>query len=526
MNWSLKSLCFVIAWVAIFCQATIAQEPADSPIHSPNVIIMMADDMGLGDTSAYQKWTGNSNAVQVKTPAMERLANIGIRFTDAHSPSSRCTATRQALLTGRYTWRTRLKHSVLWGPQGDPLIEPGRPTLGTLLQEKGYRTGMSGKWHCGLTYRNADGEPESDWTKVDLTNGLADGPLDHGFDFFHGTSRSHPTSKDQGWLSGNQVPAALGGTQVDRSKYVLNQTGPTNFAKAKQFLNAHVSEIESRTKPFFLYYACHSNHTSHNPCRGIEGQKVRKASNLKTKRSDFIYENDVVLGLLMQWLEKTDDPRRPGAKLLENTIVIFTSDNGAENKAKTATGPIRSNKGSVYEGGHRVPFIAAWILGGIGNGDPKSAGVVSKFPICHVDLFATLAEITKSELPGHGAEDSTSILTALKNRPPKSRPPIIHHDHNEGAKAAGKKPKEKEAAWLAIRQDDPVVDGVQYPGQWKLLVDHQLLYGGSVHPKELYNLQSDLVEKHNRANEANLKPLVKFLGESLKQIHDRGRLRK
>ena len=101
----------------------------------PNVIIMMADDMGVGDTSAYQDWTGNSDPFQVKTPSMVQLAKRGIRFTDAHSPSSRCTATRQALLTGRYTWRTRLKFSVLWGPQGDPLIEPSRVTLGTMLQE-------------------------------------------------------------------------------------------------------------------------------------------------------------------------------------------------------------------------------------------------------------------------------------------------------------------------------------------------------------------------------------------------------
>ena len=126
----------------------------------PNVIIMMADDMGLGDTSAYQDWTGNPDSLQVKTPSMTQLAKRGIRFTDAHSPSSRCTATRQALLTGRYTWRTRLKFSVLWGPQGDPLIEPDRMTLGTLLQNSGYHTGMSGKWHCGLTYRNANGAPE------------------------------------------------------------------------------------------------------------------------------------------------------------------------------------------------------------------------------------------------------------------------------------------------------------------------------------------------------------------------------
>ena len=238
--------------VTVFCIVLVVRSGiAQDPIQSPNIVIMMADDMGLGDTSAYQDWTGNPNDVQVKTPAMERLANRGIRFTDAHAPSSRCTATRQALLTGRYTWRTRLKYSVIWGPQGDPLIEPGRPTLATLLQEAGYRTGMSGKWHCGLTYRNSDANPESDYDKVDLTKGIADGPLNHGFEFFHGTSRSHPTSKPQGWLYGSRIPAATGGLEVDKSQYVLSETGPRNYEMAKTFLNSHLASHEARSIRFF-----------------------------------------------------------------------------------------------------------------------------------------------------------------------------------------------------------------------------------------------------------------------------------
>ncbi len=146
----------------------------------PNIIVMMSDDMGLGDTSAYQDWTGNADAVQIATPNLERLARMGTRFTDAHAPSSRCTATRYALLTGRYSWRTRLKFSVLWPPQGDPLIEPDRPTLATILAAAGYRCGMSGKWHVGLTYRNADGDPADSWKTSDLRRGIAGSPLKGG----------------------------------------------------------------------------------------------------------------------------------------------------------------------------------------------------------------------------------------------------------------------------------------------------------------------------------------------------------
>ena len=490
----------------------------------PNVIIMMADDMGLGDTSAYQDWTGNPDSLQVKTPSMTQLAKRGIRFTDAHSPSSRCTATRQALLTGRYTWRTRLKFSVLWGPQGDPLIEPGRMTLGTLLQNSGYRTGMSGKWHCGLTYRNANGAPESDYQNVDLTKGIADGPLDHGFDFFHGTSRSHPTSKDQGWLAGNRVPAAEGGIQVDRTKYILNETGPTNYKMAKQFLDNHLSEQDTSKKPFFLYYACHSNHTSHDPCNNIEGRQVKGKSHPGGKRSDFIYENDVVLGLLIDYLRQHDDPRRQGHAFIDNSLLIFTSDNGAESKKKTATGPLRSNKGSIYEGGHRVPFIASWPLGGIGNGDSNNDGQTSSFPICHVDLLATLAEIVGTSIAAKNGEDSFSILSALKENPPPNRTPIIHNDHNEGARQAGKKPKDPEAAWIAIRTDNPIVNGIRFPGQWKLLADHQLLINGKINPRELYELSTDLKEQTNRLNDPALTPLVNDLAKQLQNIHDSSRI--
>jgi arylsulfatase A-like enzyme len=155
---------------------------------------MMADDMGMGDTSAYQDYTGNSDTEQILTPNMERLARMGVRFTDAHTPASRCTLTRYALLTGRYSWRNRMKHFVLFGVQGDPLIERDRPTLGTLCQSQGYRTALVGKWHVGLRYRQSDGSPADAWEDADLTQPMFDTPLDHGFDYCRFTSRSHGTS--------------------------------------------------------------------------------------------------------------------------------------------------------------------------------------------------------------------------------------------------------------------------------------------------------------------------------------------
>jgi len=512
----MKNSCLLILLIVV----SLVSLPS-AAAETPNIVLMMADDMGVGDTSAYQDWTGNPDDKQVQTPNMERLARLGVRFTDAHSPSSRCTATRYALLTGRYCWRTRLKYSVLFGPQGDPLIEPDRPTLATLLKSAGYRTGMTGKWHVGLTYRDGSGAPAASYAEADLRRGIADGPLDHGFDFFHGTSRSHPTSAAQGWLAGDQVPAATGPQAVDPSKYVLAQTGVKNFQAARQFLTEHMAGKESRQQPFFLYYACHSNHTRHTPCKQLAGIPVAGQGRPAGRRSDFIYENDVVLGQLLKFLETEQDPRRPGSMLMENTLVIFTSDNGAENTSKTATGPVRSNKGSVYEGGHRIPLIVAWQQGGVGDADSSTPGRTSRFPVGLVDLFASFAELVDVAAGKTGGEDSHSVLPVLRGEEPAGRPPLVHHDHKQGGDGGARDPR---AAWLAIRVDNPVVDEVTIPGQWKLLVDDGLLREGKVQPRELYELKSDLAEITNRIQEPALAPLVKQLSEQIKQIHDDGRI--
>ena len=302
----------------------------------------------------------------------------------------RRTPTRYALLTGRYSWRTRLKHWVLFGVQGDPLIEKDRTALPDFLREAGYQTGMVGKWHVGLSYRRTDGSVADGWDDADLTQPLADGPMDHGFDFFKGMSRSHGTSGPDGmkgntpqqsigpgWLVGRKVAGATGnGKQLDGS-YQLNRVGNVLDEAAFEFLG---KAAKSPEKPFFLYFASPSNHSPYTPSEEIGGIPIAGASRYvdgsptNSVRHDFIYQNDVHLRRLVEWLESTDDPRRPGHKLVENTVFVFTSDNGAEKNDKHFTGPVRSNKGSVYEGGHRVAFIASWPLGGVGDGNPDTPG--------------------------------------------------------------------------------------------------------------------------------------------------------
>jgi len=497
-------------------------------VSRPNIILMLADDMGLGDTSAYQDFTGNSDRVQVHTPHMDRLANMGVRFTDAHTPSSRCTPTRYALLTGRYAWRNRLKHWVLFGSQGDPMIEPDRPTLATMLHEVGYHTAMVGKWHVGLRYRRADGSPAAGWDDADLTREMFDTPLDHGFDYCRITSRSHGTSGAQAGNKNNTASQSIGPGHIhgravigatSRGKklvddgpnaFVLADLGGRHSDHAIDFLNRHVSEEATREKPFFLYYACNSNHSPYTPDTHIGSEPVAGAArsvagDAMDKRSDFIYENDVALGRLVDFLERTDDPRHRRRTLVESTLIVFTSDNGAEKNNNTATGPFRSNKGSVYEGGHRVPFIVSWAAGGIGDGDASDPGRSNDALIGLQDMYATLAELLDVTLPdprtgAKGAEDSLSVVAAWRGDGLAGRP-MFFNDHKEA----------KDHAAGAIRLNDPVVEGHLYKGKWKLFFDADLLRKGRINPIELYDLSADPQERSNRIDDGTLQPLVTHL---------------
>jgi arylsulfatase A len=524
-----KELICLIALAAVISPQPLHAAPAPNQVR-PNIILMMADDMGMGDTSAYQDFTGNSDRVQVHTPQMDRLARMGVRFTDAHTPSSRCTPTRYALLTGRYPWRNRLKHWVLFGSQGDPMIEPDRPTLATMLRDQGYYTAMVGKWHVGLRYSRTNGSPAAGWDDADLTRPLVDTPLDHGFDDCRFTSRSHGSSGPQpgdgrntpgqsigpGHIHGRAVVGAAGAGKklVDDGPngYVLTDLGGRHSDSAIEFLDKHLSGNTTLKKPFFLYYACNSNHAPYTPDAHIGDKPVAGAARNMSggemdKRSDFIYENDVALGRLLDYLQATDDPRNRGAKLIETTLVIFTSDNGAEKDDNTATGPFRSNKGSVYEGGHRVPFIVAWPGGGIGNGDASDRGQTSDALIGLQDMFATFAELLGVGLPDprtgdKGAEDSVSVLSAWRGGALANHPMLLN-DHKE---------VEDHAAG-AIRLDAPVVNGVGYEGKWKLFFDADLLRKGRINQTELYDLATDPQEQNNRIGEQALKPLVSYLAD-------------
>ena len=529
-------------WVLSFFTLT-ASLVFSSPL--PNIVVVMADDMGIGDSSAYQFFTGNKNQDQIHTPAMEKLARMGVLFTDAHTPSTRCTPTRYSLLTGRYPWRSRMKHWVLFGAQGDPLIERDRPTLATMLQSKGYATAVVGKWHVGLRYRTSSGLPAAGWGDADLGQPLIDCPLDHGFDYSFITSRSHGTSGPNaenkskknynngrkqnvgpGHIHGRYAIAASGNGKklIDRGfkSYELSKLGSRHVSHALGYISNHISDSKISDSPFFLYYAFNSNHTPYTPDTEIMGTRVKGASTNKLGepmgiRSDYIYENDVALGKLISYLQETEDPRNPGKELIQNTVIVFTSDNGAEKNFKYATGPFRSNKGSCYEGGHRVPFIFSWPDGGVGNGDPSSPGVSSGALIGHQDLFATLSSIVEHQIPNlkihsKGAEDSQSFLDSLtKNKAARSF--LFVNDHKES---------KKDPAALVLRYDNPIINGKVHTGQWKILFDASLIRNGDANAIELYNLSDDQMEERNLINILDYSPLIKYLSEFAQKARQYG----
>ena len=230
--------------------------------------------------------------------------------------------------------------------------------------------------------------------------------------------------------------------------------------------------------------------------------KFKNGEPTNSVRLDFVHENDVQLGLLLDWLERTDDRRRPGKKLIENTLVIFSSDNGAESKAKTATGPYRANKGSTYEGGHRVPFMASWPIGGIRPGS-QCARLLGLN-----DLFATIAEILgKPPASERCMEDSFSQLSAMCGEETIARPPFFPNDHSQAVPRGSKRDK-RERAWVAVRSNNAPI-----PGQWKLFLDHSYAFESKIVPKELYDLAVDPKEQRNRLRDSAAAPALRFLVE-------------
>jgi len=464
----------------------------------PNIIFIMADDMGYGDVSAL-----NPDG-KIKTPQLDRLATEGMYFSDMHTPSSVCTPTRYGLLTGRYAWRSVLKSGVLGG-YSRPLIEPERLTIASMLKEAGYHTAVIGKWHLGIDWaENTDGPKKApnarDYQEqnIDFSQPFTNGPLAYGFDYFFGISASLdmppyvylendrasevPTTRKR-WV--REGSAAESFEAID----VL----PKGTEKAIEYIESR-AEAARQGKPFFLYYPLAAPHTPILPVDPWKG-----ASGI-SDYADFVMQVDDSVGQIMKRVDELG--------LGENTIIIFTADNGCSPAANITqliehghypNGIFRGHKADIFDGGHRVPFIVRWRA-------KVAPGTHSDQLACLTDMMRTFSDIAGITLPDTAGEDSVSMLLALLGTAEEPlRTEVIHHSINGS---------------FAIRQ-----------GKWKLALCPDS--GGWSDPRpnspgvedlppcQLYNMQSDVRETTNLQGEHPA--LVEQMIEALQKIVDDGR---
>lgn len=369
-------------------------------LERPNVVIILADDLGYGSVNAY-----GADRALVRTPHIDRIAEAGMRFTEAYTPASICTPTRYGLLTGSYPWRSPLKSGVV-NPLDPLLPDPNQTTIADWLGERDYRTAAVGKWHLGY----------GTGPKVDFTDTLSPGPLDLGFDYHFGVPQNHGDM--HGVFIENDRIYGLRSRRVH--PYSRTFYGPPYVGyDAPQRVNKDVMgdltdkalqwlKRQDRQTPFFLYFAAVAVHHPITPSDSMRGLSDCGPY------GDFIQDLDMSVGRIVEMLEYMD--------LKKNTLVIFTSDNGGEipaNKPRAPeiqareaglkiNGDLRGDKHTIWEGGTRVPFIVSW------PGRVK-AGTVSDDMINMVDVFATICEITDGRLPESKevAPDSFSFLDAL-----------------------------------------------------------------------------------------------------------------
>lgn len=474
----------------------------------PNIVVILADDLGYGDIQAFNPES------KIPTPNVDRMAHEGVRFVDAHTPCGVCSPTRYGLLTGRYPWRSEMKRNVLW-PWDKPLIEKGRLTLPALLKSQGYRTACIGKWHLGWDWPTTDGSKVNDLVKigdpqreirdefarkVQFDKPIAEGPTTRGFDYYFGVDL--PNFPPYTFIENDRL---LAQPTVPKPKEMFGwpgmmQPGWRLEGVLPEITRRAVKYVEegARSKdPFFLYFPMTSPHTPIAPDNEFIG-KSRAG-----RYGDFVYQTDWSVGKVM-------DAIRASGKA-DNTIVVFTSDNGPENLtypvlqefAHASQGPLRGAKRMLWEGGHRVPYVV-WGPGRV------PAGRTEKEVICHTDIMATVAAITGARLPDNAAEDSYDVSTAWFGR--KRQKPIreatVHHSMNDEYGL-------RQGDWVLVESTG--AHGAAEPAWWKER------HGIKPHdqPGELFHLNEDLIEARNLY--AKFPDRVKAMHELLEKYKREGR---
>ncbi|MEP2776455.1 MAG: arylsulfatase [Luteolibacter sp.] len=402
----LLSPAFLLSASAMFFSVAHAAET------SPNIIVILADDLGYGDVQRLNPERG-----KIATPHMDQLAAEGMVFTDAHTCSSVCTPTRYGLMTGRYNWRSKLQKGVLYG-FGTPLIPQDRLTVPALLKKQGYNTAMIGKWHLGLDLPTTGGEAinEKGLTNVDWNGTIGGGPADLGFDYFFGISASldmppYVYIENRKFLGEGTVLKSFPRKGVAEKDFEAVDVLDKLTEKTLGF----IAEQKEGT-PFFAYMPLPSPHTPIVPTEEWKGKSE------VGRYGDFVMQTDAVIGKVVDAID--------AAGFGDNTLIIVTSDNGCskaagigalEKKGHYPSAQFRGSKADLWDGGHRVPFIVRWPA----QIDPGSE---SEALICLTDLMASAAEVADTEIPAGAGEDSVSFVPAFTGgQIVSSREGIIHH---------------------------------------------------------------------------------------------------
>ena len=491
--WILCTVCMIACPVA---------RAADTPRH-PNIVFILSDDLGYGDIGCY-------GGTQIRTPNIDKLAGGGLKFTDAHSSASTCTPSRYSIMTGQYAFRKR-GTGVLPG-DANLIVPPGSQTLPAMLQKAGYTTGAVGKWHLGL------GDKPIDWNTA-----IAPGPNEIGFTWcfimpatgdrvpcvfmennnvvnldpkdpievsYKQKVGNEPTGKENPELLKMKFSHGHDGTIIDGISRIGWMAGGhsarwVDEKIAETLTNQATGFIEkNKDHPFFLYFATHDIHVPHAPDTEFAGKSACGI------RGDTIEQLDGSVGQVMQTLAKL--------KLTDNTILIFSSDNGpvvddgyADGSVEhlnghLPAGALRGGKYSIYEGGTRVPFITSW-AGHIKPGESNAL-------VCQVDLLASFASMTGQALEKEAGPDSFNVLPALLGESKDGRTTLLEHSGGQVAIRDG--------AWKFVPMARPngyrATNGAANPPQ-----------------PELYNLADDLSEKKNLAGEQPKR--VKQLREELQK---------
>ncbi|AUP80569.1 sulfatase family protein [Flavivirga eckloniae] len=387
----------------------------------PNVIVVLADDIGVGDISHYRK--RHSDKIIVETPALDKLAKEGIIFTDARSPAALCAPTRYAIMTGNHCYRSYAPWGV-WGSYQRSPLKPNQLTLGSLMKNAGYKTSFFGKWGFGIdfprkdditkVYRGDRSKPELD---VNVTKVLGNGPKQHGFDYsllfpagiqdvpyvVYENEQWMPLHKKSEITYISQENMTKIGVKLDKSEglgdsyWDPHDMGPLLANKAVEYIKS-----SKKNEPFFMYYCALAVHKPHTPAASLNGKSI--AGTTPSKHLDLVKELDIQMDMLIKTLKQKG--------IYENTLIIFTSDNGGlliPETLKSGHRPsdiYRGGKNQRFEGGNKVPFIVSWPA-------KIKPNRMSNKPVIGIDIMATLAAITNQKFEEDQAMDSSNLLPIL-----------------------------------------------------------------------------------------------------------------